>query len=159
MTDQRELDRILGAFFAEGTDELADRVIDAALDQVGRTSQRRAMRVPRKLLAMPMPARLAAVAVIGVVAVGAALFLGVAGAGLASNIDNVVRLFVYRRVSGIHPMLTLVGAFAGIRLFGLVGAFLGPLILSYFFELLRIFEESTRAGDTAAILPMKHNGA
>ena len=75
MTDQRELDRILGAFFAEGTDELADRVIDAALDQVGRTSQRRAMRVPRKLLAMPMPARLAAVAVIGVVAVGAALFL------------------------------------------------------------------------------------
>ena len=90
---------------------------------------------------------------------GAALFLGVAGAGLASNIDNVVRLFVYRRVSGIHPMLTLVGAFAGIRLFGLVGAFLGPLILSYFFELLRIFEESTRAGDTAAILPMKHNDA
>lgn len=87
---------------------------------------------------------------------GAALFVGVMGAGVASNIDNVVRLFIYRRVSGIHPMLTLVGAFAGLRLFGVMGAFLGPLILSYFFELLRVFEEATRAAGAvpdAAIVP------
>lgn len=87
---------------------------------------------------------------------GAALLVGVTGAGVASNIDNVVRLFIYRRVSGIHPMLTLVGAFAGLRLFGLMGAFLGPLILSYFFELLRVFEEVTRAPaevPDAAIVP------
>jgi len=75
--------------------------------------------------------------------VGAAVVLGILGAGLASNIDNVVRLFVYRRVSGIHPMLTLVGAFAGVRLFGVVGAFLGPLILSYVFELIGVYEEAT----------------
>jgi predicted PurR-regulated permease PerM len=78
---------------------------------------------------------------------GAALFVGATGAGLASNIDNVVRLFIYRRVSGIHPMLTLVGAFAGLRLFGLMGAFLGPLILSYFLELLRVFEDVTRGAE------------
>lgn len=66
------------------------------------------------------------------------------GAGAASNLDNVVRLFVFRRVSGIHPMLTLVGAFAGVRMFGVIGAFLGPLILSYFFELLDVYEEATR---------------
>ena len=74
--------------------------------------------------------------------VGAAVTLGIIGAGVASNIDNVVRLFVYRRVSGIHPMLTLVGAFAGVRLFGVVGAFLGPLILSYVFELVAVYEET-----------------
>jgi predicted PurR-regulated permease PerM len=74
--------------------------------------------------------------------VGAAVTLGVIGAGVASNIDNVVRLFVYRRVSGIHPMLTLVGAFAGVRLFGVVGAFLGPLILSYVVELVAVYEET-----------------
>ena len=87
---------------------------------------------------------------------GAAVLVGVTGAGVASNIDNVVRLFIYRRISGIHPMLTLVGAFAGLRLFGLMGAFLGPLILSYFFELLRVFEEVTRApaeAPDAAIVP------
>ena len=37
MTDQRELDRLLDAFFVDGTDELADRVIDAALDQIDQT--------------------------------------------------------------------------------------------------------------------------
>ena len=62
------------------------------------------------------------------------------GAGVASNIDNVARLFVYRRVSGIHPMLTLVGAFAGVRLFGVIGAFLGPLVPSYFVELVSMYE-------------------
>jgi predicted PurR-regulated permease PerM len=39
-------------------------------------------------------------------------------------------------------MLTLVGAFAGVRLFGIVGAFLGPLILSYVFELVAVYEET-----------------
>lgn len=71
---------------------------------------------------------------------GAALALLVIGAGLASNIDNVIRPIIYRRVSNIHPLTTLVGAFAGVSLFGLVGLLLGPLAISYFFELLRIYE-------------------
>jgi hypothetical protein len=75
MTDQRELDRLLGAFFAEGSDELADRVIDATLDQIDRTRQRRPLRVPRGIQAMPMLTRLAAAAVIGVIAVGGGLYL------------------------------------------------------------------------------------
>jgi predicted PurR-regulated permease PerM len=33
-------------------------------------------------------------------------------------------------------MITLVGAFAGVHVFGLIGALLGPLALLYFFELL-----------------------
>ncbi|HET7564600.1 MAG TPA: AI-2E family transporter [Gemmatimonadaceae bacterium] len=71
---------------------------------------------------------------------GAALALVVIGAGLASNIDNVIRPIIYRRISDIHPLTTLVGAFAGVSLFGLVGLLLGPLAISYFFELLRIYE-------------------
>jgi predicted PurR-regulated permease PerM len=82
---------------------------------------------------------------------GAALFLALLGGGLASNIDNIARLIVYRSVSGIHPMITLVGAFAGLRLFGVVGVFLGPLVLSYFFELLAVYEET--ASDAAASQP------
>ena len=75
MTDQRELDRLLDAFFVDGTDELADRVIDAALDQIDHTQQRRAVRMPRRLTTLNMPTRIAAAAVIGVVAVGATFFL------------------------------------------------------------------------------------
>ena len=75
MTDQRELDRLLGAYFVDGTDELADRVIDAALDQIDHTDQRRAMRLPRRFPTMTMPIRIAAAAVIGVLAVGGAYYL------------------------------------------------------------------------------------
>jgi hypothetical protein len=74
MTDQRELDRLLGAFFVEGTNEVADRVIDGALIEIDQTRQRRVGRMPRRLLTMKTPMRLAAAAVIGVVAVGGTLY-------------------------------------------------------------------------------------
>ena len=75
MTDRRELDRLLGAYFADGTDELADRVIDAALDQIDHTRQRRALRMPRRFPIMTMPIRLAAAAVMAALAVGGAFYL------------------------------------------------------------------------------------
>jgi predicted PurR-regulated permease PerM len=77
----------------------------------------------------------------------AAIVLAVIGVAVASNIDNVARLVVFRRVSGIHPMLTLVGAFAGVRLLGVIGAFVGPLVLSFMMELVRSYEELTRSPD------------
>ncbi len=75
MTRQRELDSLLDAFFAEGHDELADRVIDAALDQIDDTRQRRAKGMPRRIPPMTMFTRLAAAAVIGAVAIGGTLYL------------------------------------------------------------------------------------
>ena len=69
---------------------------------------------------------------------GAAVGLALFGGLVVSNIDNALRLIVYRRVSQIHPMVTLVGAFAGVHAFGLVGLVLGPLVLSYAVELVRL---------------------
>ena len=76
MNAQHELDLILDAFFVEGTDEIADRVIDAALDEIDHTQQRRRMMVPRRFRPMSVPLRFAAAAVIGVLVVGGiAVFL------------------------------------------------------------------------------------
>jgi predicted PurR-regulated permease PerM len=86
---------------------------------------------------------------------GAALFMMIIGAGVASNLDNLLRPLVYRRISGIHPMLTFVGAFAGVHLFGLVGALLGPLILSYFFEFVRAYEAESGLREPARDSPME----
>ena len=80
---------------------------------------------------------------------GAAAILFATGLIVASQIDNVILLFVYRRMSRIHPMVTLVGAFAGIRLFGLVGLLLGPLAISYLIELLAVYSmESGQKADS-----------
>ena len=85
MTTQRELNRLLDAFFTEGTTELADRVIDAALDTIDHTPQRRAGGLPRRIQAMRMLTRLAAAAAIGVLAVGGALFLSRAPSDVGSQ--------------------------------------------------------------------------
>ena len=71
---------------------------------------------------------------------GAMVVMLIIGWLLASNIDNVIRPMVYRKVSNIHPMVTLVGAFAGIKYFGLPGLLLGPLAIAYFFELMRFYK-------------------
>lgn len=80
---------------------------------------------------------------------GAAAGLAAIGAIVASNIDNLIRPLVYRRVSDIHPMVTLIGAFAGVKYFGLLGVLLGPLAIAYLFELLRSYREEYGAGAEA----------
>jgi len=76
----------------------------------------------------------------------AAIFLLVLGLVVLPNVENLVRPFVFRRYSQIHPMITLVGAVAGVSYFGLLGLLLGPLALSYFFELIRMYREEYLTG-------------
>lgn len=71
----------------------------------------------------------------------AAAGLAVFCAAIVANMDNVLRPLVSSRVSNTHPMITLVGAFAGMRVFGLLGLVLGPLAISYFFVLVRMYRD------------------
>ncbi|MGQ0646305.1 MAG: AI-2E family transporter [Gemmatimonadaceae bacterium] len=84
---------------------------------------------------------------------GSAVVLLVVGAVIASNIDNVIRPLVYRRVSNIHPLVTLVGAFAGVKYFGLLGVLLGPLAIQYFFEFVRLYRKEYVSGSVRAEAP------
>jgi predicted PurR-regulated permease PerM len=70
-----------------------------------------------------------------------AIVLLVIGAGVAGNIDNIIRPLVYRRAGNLHPMITLVGAFLGIRYLGILGMLFGPLFIAYLFELLHFYRE------------------
>jgi predicted PurR-regulated permease PerM len=76
----------------------------------------------------------------------AAIILFAIGFLLASNVDNAVRPVIFRRVSHIHPLIAVVGAFAGMRYFGLLGVLLGPLTLVYFLELVRAWELEAPSG-------------
>jgi predicted PurR-regulated permease PerM len=72
---------------------------------------------------------------------GRAVGLALWGGLVVGNVDNVIRPIVFRRWASIHPLITLVGAFAGVRYFGILGLLIGPLALSYFFELIRMYRE------------------
>jgi hypothetical protein len=72
MNARSDTERILDAFLAPEADRLPDRVIDAALDDIARTPQRRALRVPWRFRYMPSLSRVTAVAAVALVlAVGA----------------------------------------------------------------------------------------
>src|SRR2546423_2595375 len=60
---------------------------------------------------------------------------------VAQLVDSLARPIIYRRFSAIHPLITLIGAIAGVNYFGLLGLLIGPLALSYFFELIRMDRE------------------
>jgi predicted PurR-regulated permease PerM len=71
----------------------------------------------------------------------AAIGLVVWGVVIVGMVDNVLRPLVYRRWAQIHPVVTLVGAIGGVRYFGVLGILIGPLALSYFFDLIRMYRE------------------
>ena len=71
----------------------------------------------------------------------AAIGMVVWGVVVVGMVDNVLRPIVYRRWAQIHPLVTLVGAIGGVRYFGVLGILIGPLGLSYFFELIRMYRE------------------
>ena len=83
---------------------------------------------------------------------GQAIGLAIFGAVLVSNVDNVMRPMVSRRVGNLHPLTTLLGAFAGIEYIGLIGVLLGPLAITWFFELLSIYDRSYGLTDRYKLL-------
>jgi predicted PurR-regulated permease PerM len=70
---------------------------------------------------------------------GRAVAVALWGIFVVGNVDNVIRPMVFRRWAQIHPFITIIGAFAGIQYFGLLGLLIGPLAISYFFELIRMY--------------------
>jgi predicted PurR-regulated permease PerM len=79
---------------------------------------------------------------------GLAIGLALWGIIVVGNVDNVIRPMVFRRWAQIHPFITIIGAFAGIKYFGLLGLLIGPLAISYFFELIRMYREEYLENDT-----------
>ena len=77
---------------------------------------------------------------------GKGVILIVLGVVVVANVENFVRPYVFAKYSQVHPMVTLVGAVLGVSYFGLIGLLIGPLALSYFFELIRMYREEYLQG-------------
>ena len=71
----------------------------------------------------------------------AGMLLALGGVVIVGNVDYVIRPRVFSRWANIHPLVTLIGALAGVPYFGILGLLIGPLALSYFFELIKMYGE------------------
>ncbi len=63
------------------------------------------------------------------------------------NIDNIFRMIINKRLANTHPIISVIGVFIGLPLFGILGLVFGPLLLSYFLLLVEIYETNRMAAD------------
>ncbi|TYL39230.1 AI-2E family transporter [Natronococcus pandeyae] len=78
----------------------------------------------------------------------AAVALLLYGLAVLSVVDNYLRAIFVDRNSGLHPAVVLVGVIGGIYLLGIMGLFLGPVLLAVFKAGLNVLNETAlAAGD------------
>lgn len=62
------------------------------------------------------------------------------GAVIVANIDNVLRLIINKKIANIHPLISIIGVIIGIPMFGMLGLVFGPMLISFFLLLIKIYE-------------------
>ena len=58
---------------------------------------------------------------------------------LVGTVDNIARFILQKRLANVHPLVTILGVIMGTKLFGLIGIIFGPLMITLFVALLRIY--------------------
>lgn len=58
---------------------------------------------------------------------------------VTGNVDYITRLGLMKKIGNVHPLITVLGVLVGLKLFGFMGLIFGPLLISYFIILVRIY--------------------
>ena len=74
---------------------------------------------------------------------GGALWQGVGlilcGVFVIANVDNLLRIILNRKMTDTHPLIVIFGVLMGIPFFGFWGIIFGPLLISIFLLLIKIY--------------------
>jgi predicted PurR-regulated permease PerM len=58
---------------------------------------------------------------------------------LVGTVDNVARFLLQKKLANVHPLITILGVILGTKLFGIIGLIFGPLTISIFVVLVKIY--------------------
>jgi len=67
------------------------------------------------------------------------LIMLIYGFGVIGLVDNLFRFILNKKLGNIHPLITVFGVIAGISMFGFIGLIFGPMLLSLFIVLLKVY--------------------
>ena len=67
------------------------------------------------------------------------ILLMLCGMLVIANVDNLIRIFLNKKMTDTHPLIVIFGVFMGIPLFGFWGIIFGPLLISIFLLLIKIY--------------------
>lgn len=77
---------------------------------------------------------------------GMAIFLAIWGIVIVSMADNVLKPLLISGSSELSTLVVFLGVFGGLGAFGILGLFIGPMVLAVGLTLLRILRETVRHG-------------
>jgi predicted PurR-regulated permease PerM len=58
---------------------------------------------------------------------------------ITGNVDYLARVTLLKKIGDVHPIVTVLGVIVGLQLFGFLGFIFGPLLISYFLLLAKIY--------------------
>lgn len=61
------------------------------------------------------------------------------GFGVIGTVDNIFRMVLNKKLGDTHPLVTILGVIVGLNLFGFIGLIFGPLLISLFLLLIKIY--------------------
>ena len=67
------------------------------------------------------------------------ILLALCGLLVIANADNLFRIFLNKKISNTHPLIVIFGVIMGIPMFGFWGIIFGPLLISVFLLLVKIY--------------------
>jgi len=70
---------------------------------------------------------------------GKGIFMLIYGFGVIGLVDNIFRFTLARKIGNVHPLVTVFGVIIGLSVFGFIGLIFGPLLISLFLLLLKIY--------------------
>jgi predicted PurR-regulated permease PerM len=81
---------------------------------------------------------------------GWGLFMALYGGLVVSSVDNIIRPWMISRGADLPLLLTLLGAIGGVLAFGILGLFLGPVLLAVGYTLIKDWAEDGAQGRAGA---------
>lgn len=71
--------------------------------------------------------------------------LGIYSLAILTNVDYVARITVLRKIGNVHTLIIIFGVIIGLSMFGFLGLVFGPLLISYFIVLVKIYRNEFNA--------------
>ena len=76
---------------------------------------------------------------------------------ILGTVDNFVRLYIQNKWGDAHPLITIFGVIIGVNIFGFMGLIFGPILISLFILLVRIYMREFNVGGMQTPLPSSDN--
>ncbi len=70
---------------------------------------------------------------------GKAIIILIFGLGIIGSVDNIFRFWLQKKLGDVHPLITIFGVIIGVNLFGFIGLIFGPILISLFLLLVKVY--------------------